>query len=159
MNLRNNKGYVMTDASIAIIILLILVPTIMGMIYSLNASRRTTETKAQAVNIAVNVIETAKGMEMSDELDGQAILESLGDSQGIYDGMMGTIGQEEINGKNIYTAVVTKDNAGYKVYVDVIDYSEEHNEAKKNILKTVIANVKYKAGGQENEITLKSLIK
>lgn len=159
MNLRNNKGYVMTDASIAIIILLILVPTIMGMIYSLNASRRTTETKAQAVNIAVNVIETAKGMEMSDELDGQAILESLGDSQGIYDGMMGTIGQEEINGKNLYTAVVTKDNAGYKVYVDVIDYSEEHNEAKQNILKTVIVNVKYKAGGQENEITLKSLIK
>ena len=159
MNLRNNKGYVMTDASIAIIILLILVPTIMGMIYSLNASRRTTETKAQAVNIAVNVIETANGMEMSDELDGQAILESLGDSQGIYDGMMGTIGQEEINGKNLYTAVVTKDNAGYKVYVDVIDYSEEHNEAKQNILKTVIVNVKYKAGGQENEITLKSLIK
>lgn len=159
MKLRNNKGYVMTDASIAIIILLILVPTIMGMIYSLNVTKRNTETKAQAVNIAVNVMETAKGMELSDDLNGQVILESLGDSQGIYHGMMGTIEEEEINGKNISKAVITKDNASYKVYVDVIDYAEENTEAKQNVLKTVIVNVQYKASGQENEISLKTIIK
>lgn len=159
MKLRNNKGYVMTDASIAIIILLILVPTIMGMIYSLNVTKRNTETKAQAVNIAVNVMETAKGMELSDDLNGQVILESLGDSQGIYQGMMGTIEEEEINGKNISKAIITKDNASYKVYVDVIDYAEENTEAKQNVLKTVIVNVQYKASGQENEISLKTIIK
>lgn len=160
MRLRNNRGYVMTDVSIAIIVLLILVPTIMGLIYSISVTRRTTETKAQAINIVTNVIEAAKGIDIN-SLDGQEILESLErNEQSIYYGEMGIINNEVINGKTVSTAVIKKaDKESYKVYVDVIDYHDENEEAEANILKIVTAIVKFKVSGQEKEISLKTVIK
>lgn len=160
MRLRNNRGYVMTDVSIAIIVLLILVPTIMGLIYSISVTRRTTETKAQAINIVTNVIEAAKGIDIN-SLDGQEILESLErNEQSIYYGEMGIINNEVINGKTVSTAVIKKaDKESYKVYVDVIDYHDENEEAEANVLKIVTAIVKFKVSGQEKEISLKTVIK
>lgn len=160
MRLRNNRGYVMTDVSIAIIVLLILVPTIMGLIYSISVTRRTTETKAQAINIVTNVIEAAKGIDIN-SLDGQEILESLErNEQSIYYGEMGIINNEVINGKTVSTAVIKKaDKESYKVYVDVIDYHDENEDAEANVLKIVTAIVKFKVSGQEKEISLKTVIK
>lgn len=162
MKLRNNKGYVMTDASIAIIILLILVPTIMGLVYAVNVTRRTTEAKTDAINIVTNVIEAAKGISLDDNYDGEAILSSLKAEQGdIYYEQMGDITNEEINEKTLPTAVIEMDKAKYKVYVDVVDYAdvEGHTEAARNIVKTVTATVKYKVGGQEKEISLSTVVK
>ena len=39
MNLRSNKGFVTEDVAIAIIILLIIVPVIMGIVFSINSSK------------------------------------------------------------------------------------------------------------------------
>ena len=69
MNFKNNKGYVITDVSISIIILLILIPVIMGMVYKVNTTKRATESKAEAINILVNTLEAAKGIGVTDLVD------------------------------------------------------------------------------------------
>lgn len=66
MNLKNNNGYVLTDAAIALIIILILIPTITGMIYNINRIKHGNERKTEAINIAVNTIEVAKSINMAD---------------------------------------------------------------------------------------------
>ena len=66
MKIKNNKGFVGVDTSIAIIILLIFIPTITAMIYNINKENKNVERKSKALNFAVNVMETAKGIGMKD---------------------------------------------------------------------------------------------
>lgn len=153
MNLQNNKGYVMTDASIAVIILLILVPTIMGLVYSISVSRRATESKSEAINIATNAVEAAKGLTLAD-LDEEAVLNSLANSfQDDTDKNM-TIS----NGKGI----IKTDKATYELTMTVIDYANTENapeDAISNKVKTVTAKVKYRIKGTDQEISLSTVIK
>ena len=147
MKLRNNKGYVMTDISIAVIILLILVPTIMGLVYNIGATKRATEAKAEAINIATNTIEAAKGLEL-ETINAQSVLENI--QTNIYKEKM-TI--SENNG------VITTNKSSYKVSVDVADYADSHNEVQPNVVKTITAKVEFRLGGKTQEITLKTVIK
>ena len=153
MNLRNNKGYVMTDASIAVIILLILVPTIMGIVYSVSASRRATEAKAEAINIATNAVETAKGITIAD-LDEGAVLNGLVNSFQDDTERNMTIS----NGKGI----IKTDKATYELTMSVIDYADTTNAPAttiRNRVKTVTAKVKYRIKGTDQEISLSTVIK
>ena len=156
MELNNNKGYVMTDASIAVLLLLILVPTIMGIIYSSNVTKRTTDVKSQAINIAVNAIEAAKGIEISSLTD-RAVLNDIYTNIYVQDSM--SISDTIINGNTVPIATIKKENASYKLLIDVKDYSEGKNDILPNIIKTVTATVTYKIGGQEKTIELKTVIK
>lgn len=153
MNLRNNKGYVMTDASIAVIILLILVPTIMGIVYSVSASRRATEVKAEAINIATNAVETAKGITIAN-LDEGAVLNSLANSfQDDTDRNM-TISNNK--------GIVKTNKATYELTMSVIDFADTENapeDAISNKVKTVTAKVKYRIKGTDQEISLSTVIK
>ena len=147
MKLRNNKGYVMTDISIAVIILLILVPTIMGLVYNIGVTKRATEAKAEAINIATNTIEAAKGIEL-EAINTQSVLENI--QTNIYKEKM-TI--SENNG------VITTNKSSYKVSVDVADYADSHIEVQPNVVKTITAKVEFRLGGKTQEITLKTVIK
>lgn len=158
MKLRNNKGYVMTDASIAIIILLILVPTIMAMVYNVNATRRATEAKSEAINIVTNAIEAAKGISLS-ELNDQAILESI--QTDIYNNKM-TINEETVDEKNIYKGIIKTDKASYKIFINIVDYKDgKQNDDTiiENVVKTVTATVKFRINGTDKEISLSTVLK
>ena len=158
MKLQNNKGYVMTDASIAIIILLILVPTIMALVYNVNATKRATETKSEAINIVTNAIEAAKGISLS-ELDDQAILESI---QDIYGEDKMTINEKTEDENTIYEGIIKTDKANYQVSVTVVDYKDsvQNNEdIIPNIVKTVTATVKFRLSGTDKEISLSTVVK
>ena len=148
MKIRNNKGYVMTDISISIIILLILVPTIMGIVYNIGVTKRATEAKAEAINIATNTIEAAKGIDIAN-INVNSVLENI--KNNIYKEKM-TI--SENNG------VINTNKSSYKVSVDVIDYADSHTEdVQPNIVKTITAKVEYRLSGKTQEITLKTVVK
>ena len=153
MNLRNNKGYVMTDASIAVIILLILVPTIMGIVYSINATRRETEAKSEAISIATNAVEAAKGITLVN-LDEEAVLNSLANSfQDDTDRNM-TISNDK--------GIIKTDKATYELTMSVIDFADTENapeDAISNKVKTVTAKVKYRIKGTDQEISLSTVVK
>ncbi len=153
MKFRNNKGFVMTDATIAVIILLILVPTIMGLVYNIQVTKRTSEVKAEAINILTNTIEASKGINI-ENVNANTVLQKLKDK--IYIGKM-SIDENQTN------AVINTNNSSYKVYVEVIDYADSHSTQEPtpqhNTIKTVIAKVEYRVGGQTQELTLKTLIR
>lgn len=153
MNLRNNKGYVMTDASIAVIILLILVPTIMGIVYSIGATRRATEAKSEAINIVTNTIEATKGIDLAN-LDNKKILDSL--KADVYTDM--TINQDTLGGETLYNGIIKTEKGTYQVWTSIVDYGKTH-EGVENIVKTVTAKVKYRLRGTDQEISLSTVIK
>ena len=158
MKLQKNKGYVMTDASIAIIILLILVPTIMGIVYSIGVTKRATETKSEAINIVTNAIEAAKGISLS-ELNEQAILNSI--KTDIYTDKM-TINEETVDENAIYKGIIKTNKASYQVTTNVVDYKDgkqDDDTIVENVVKTVTATVKYRLSGTDQEISLSTVVK
>ena len=84
MNFKNNKGYVVVDATIAVIILMILIPVLMGMVYRVNLTNHETKIKAEVINILVNTIETAKGIEL-ENLTEEKVINKLQDTYTISD--------------------------------------------------------------------------
>jgi len=155
MEFRNNKGYVMTDMSIAVIILLILVPTIMGLVYNIGINKRATESKSEAINIAVNAIEAAKGISLED-LNEQKILEFLDTNNEIY--------HYTFTDKNFVNkeGTIETEKASYKLLINVEDFANNENAPENvtpNVVKTVKATVNYRLRGEDQEIELSTVVK
>ena len=147
MNLKNNKGYVAVDASIAILILLIMVPTIVGMIYNVNKTNNYIDRKTEAISIAVNTIEAAKGIDV-----GSLNLDAV---------------KQELKSK-IYTDLdetemtLTKDENTYKIEVRITDYADTDDgraiSAQSGYVKEVKVIVTFKSGQQLKNIELNTVI-
>ena len=75
MKLKNNKGYVGIDVSIAVLILMILIPTITSAFYNVNSSKHNTQIKTECLNLIVNSLETAKTVGL-ENLDNTKFLEA-----------------------------------------------------------------------------------
>ncbi len=156
MNLRNNKGYVLTDVSVSIIILLIIVPVIMGIVYQISITQRTIETKTEAINIAVNAIEAAKGISV-EELDEEKIIDVIKEDENkTY-----TITDDVEDSKKIILKTLDKkseDKFSYQLSLSVEDFGVTSGESP-NVVKTVNAVVKYRIKGEDKEIKLSTVVK
>ena len=156
MNLRNNKGYVLTDVSVSIIILLIIVPVIMGIVYQISITQRTIETKTEAINIAVNAIEAAKGISI-EELDEEKIIDVIKEDENkTY-----TITDDVEDSKKIILKTLDKkseDKFSYQLSLSVEDFGVTSGESP-NVVKTVNAVVKYRIKGEDKEIKLSTVVK
>lgn len=156
MNLRNNKGYVLTDVSVSIIILLIMVPVIMGIVYQISITQRTIETKTEAINIAVNAIEAAKGISV-EELDEEKIIDVIKEDENkTY-----TITDDVEDSKKIILKTLDKkseDKFSYQLSLSVEDFGVTSGESP-NVVKTVNAVVKYRIKGEDKEIKLSTVVK
>lgn len=171
MSLKQNKGYVGIDITTAIIILLILIPTIAGMIYNVNKIKNSSKIKTQAMNIAVNALETAKGLgitEMNAEGSEEVVLTQeniLSELQTLY-----TISETpEITTNESETistgiSLIEIDSVTYRLTIIITDYIEiaevaEGEEAiNPNIVKTVKAEVTFNSGGKEQTIDISTVI-
>lgn len=60
MNLKNNKGYTGVDISIAMIIIMIFIPTLFAISYSVQKTSNEVKRKSEAVSIATEILESAK---------------------------------------------------------------------------------------------------
>lgn len=147
MNLKSNKGYVGVDISVAVIIFLIIVPTIMGIIFSANSSSNSVKVKSEALSILTNAIETAKGMPIED-VNATDLLNQFKTSNSQY---TTTVGENE--------DIVQTSTASYKLKYVVVDYKEKDESLyKENIVKTVTATITYKIGSTEKSIELSTVI-
>lgn len=152
MDLKNNKGFVGIDISIAVIVLLILVPTIMGIVFNINSTQNVADIKTEAMNIAINALEAAKGL----GLQGLNSAEEGKEEKSIIDEMKLMYSFSEANDNSM---VITTSKASYRLVVTVKDYSEDHEGADRGIIKTVTASVTYKAKGEEKTLDLSTVIK
>ena len=147
MNIKSDKGYVGMDVSVAVIVLLFLVPTIMGIMLSISSSKNTSKYQTEALNILVNTIETAKGINLW-ELTEQELLSQY------------SSGKTNITVNNATnSAIIKTDIASYKLEVDVRDYKEDNADVLQNMVKTVSATVTYKQNNEEKTIDLKTVVK
>lgn len=146
MNFKKNKGYVAVDASIAIIVLMILIPTIAGMIYNVNTTNNFIDRKTEAISIAVNTIEAAKGIYIT-ELTNEKVIDVV---QEIYS----NLDENELT--------IEKDNNTYKLDIEIQDYADTtEGKAKSAIsdkIKIVKVVVTFKSGKQENNVELNTVI-
>ena len=149
MNLKKNEGYVGIDISVALIILLILVPIITGMIYNINKENNNLERKSQALNFAVNVMETSKGIEL-EELE----ISNLEQEVSTY------FKDVEITNTNYNDGVLicTKDSVTYELKIEIKDYSEIDDTIEENKAKKVSVVVTYLVGGDEQSIDLSTIV-
>ena len=148
MNLKQNKGYVGIDISIGVIILLILVPTIMGIVYGVNSTNKAVSVKTRALNILVNAVETAKGTSF-DEFNKTKLFENYQTNTG------DTVTIDNTN--NI--AIISTPDVSFKLDYAIKDYHETSNEAEEDIVKTVTAIVTYKIGNKEHTMDLSTVLK
>lgn len=155
MNLKQNKGYVGTDIAIAVIILLILIPTIMGMTFNANASKNATNVKAGATNVAVNTIEAAKGIGPGEDLTIENIRTALDGENEIYNG---NVEQEDPSNDNS-PLIITTDKGTYKVNIEITDYADgKGDDTQPDLVKTVKVTVTFKAKNQQQSIELSTVI-
>lgn len=143
MNFRKNKGYVGIDASLGVLILLLIVPTLVGMIYNVNKTNDLVDRKTEAISIAVNTLESAKGMSSLENVNTENIGTAL--SQ-IY---------QDFNPTDF---TVTKNDITYKIDIDIKDYSETNTTAESGKVKTVTATVTFKSGNEQKSIDLSTVI-
>lgn len=149
MKIKKNKGFVGVDTSIAIIILLIFIPTITAMIYNINKENKNVERKSQALNFAVNAMETAKGIAMQD-----LTLENM------EKGITNLYSTEIQQNSNMTDGIIniSKDNVNYNLTITIQDYNEIDNTVAQNKAKQVKVIVTYLSGGKEQKIELSTAI-
>ena len=144
MNLKKNKGYVGIDAAIAVLILIIVIPTLAGIIYNINKTNKIIDRKTEAISIAVNTMEVAKGI-------GYAGMSGISNNQ-IQTNIVSSLRT------TVYPSLTTeqtfiKNSNTYKIDVEVTDYSESGK-----IGKNVKATVTYMIGNSKEEVVLNTII-
>lgn len=168
MKFKNNKGYVGIDASIAVLVLLIIVPTLVGMIYNVNKTNSFIDRKTEAISIAVNTIESAKGILVAD-LTSEKVKEELSAVDSYADLISDITDSEEVDtslDKKVLT--LTKDENTYKIAIEVQDYAStkeaEDKETATGVkvesgkVKIVKVKVTFKSGEEEEHIELSTAI-
>ena len=136
MKLKNNKGYVGVDVTIALMVLVILIPTITAMTFNINKTSNVIKRKTQAVSITSNIMENAKIVFMEEEgLENEEYIDRiLSKTNELYE-----IDVEDND-------FLTIENTMYKMDVEIEDKDNEE-------VKNVKATVTYKSGNNEESIS------
>ncbi len=174
MKLRNNKGYVGADIAVSILIMTILIPTLGAMIYNVNKAGRKLERKSFAINLATNVIETAKQVENIENLYSNIDVDdtktatnddfiSRINNSSVITNIEGKAEIKDTQGNQaIIFNVTDNDKNIYQVTTKVIDYADElkdNNETlTKNLVKTVNVIVEYSIGRGTEKIEISNVI-
>ena len=156
MNLRNNKGYTGIDISVAMIIILIFIPTIFGIVYNLQKVRAKSEREANSINVATDVLEIAKSIAYSDVTISENS-EFIARLNNKYSNL------QILNDENklVNCSYIDNNNIHYKIEVDVANqYPSEIDESEKmDYVKKVTITVTYPVGNSTKSINISTVLK
>ena len=156
MNLRNNKGYTGIDISVAMIIILIFIPTIFGIVYNLQKVRAKSEREANSINVATDVLEIAKSIAYSDVTISENS-EFIARLNNKYSNL------QILNDENklVNCSYIDNNNIHYKIEVDVANqYPSEIDESEKmDYVKKVTVTVTYPVGNSTKSINISTVLK
>lgn len=176
MNLKNNKGYSGVDVSVAIIIIMLFIPTIFGMIYNINKSKSSVTREGYATNIATQILSMAKSVEyenidkgftLEDEHQLNLLEQGLEESEkaktflkkiktaySTADYNEATFGGEDENFKYRYFTTKGNNNEIYLIQVVVANYYPQNEENIIDLIKKVKVVVAYPVGSKIEKIDL-----
>lgn len=150
--LRSNKGYTGIDISIAMIIILIFVPTIFGIVYNLQKSRIKTEREAAAVSIAVDILEIARSLNYND------LNLTEGEFKTILDNKYEVSSQNSNTENDAYYTFIKDNDNRYKIQVSVLKYTPENISNTDDFVKQVKVIVTYPIENTTNSIDISTVI-
>lgn len=163
MNLRNNKGYTGVDISVAMIIILIFIPTIFAVVNNIQRLNAKAERQANAVNIATDILEIAKSI----NYDGveTVINESDPDSKKIFitrlNTKYGTPTYEAIASDTVeedyeyvYYSYSGDKNVHYRIQIGLLNYEPDSADLVKKIKVTVT----YPVGKNTKSINISTVL-
>lgn len=152
MNFKNNKGYTGIDISVAMIIILIFIPTIFGIVYNMQKIRAKSERESKAISIATDVLEIARSLDYSD------VVISNEDS-GLKNLLNNKYTNLEIS-NNTANCSYSDNNVHYKIQVIVSNYypSGIEDDEKHDYVKQVTVTVTYPTGNTTKSINISTVL-
>ena len=135
MNLKNEKGFTVTDAIIAIVIIMLFVGVIVSISYNIYLQANFIKRNDTATNYIVELFEYAKELDFADVT-------------------YNTLSQYNFNAQNGVTVTNNQNemaNKGYTIFIEVLDINE-------NFIKQVNVRVSYKLGNKTKTVTMSTLI-
>jgi hypothetical protein len=145
MDVKNNKGITGVDITISIVILGLFISLITSMFYNVTVIGKTVNRKADAVYLAVQVIEALKQIGYNELPTGEK------DETSVY-----TL--EELNEKLEEEKKITLKN-GYSVSILVENYRKIKSDTTlEDILKRITVKVNYKEQDKEKSVELNTVI-
>jgi len=139
--LKDQKGIIVADALIAILIMTIFLGLIITLTYNIYLTANFTKRNSTAVNYGINIIEYIERTDYKDIKENYLIdyVETLG---------------ENISAGTDETTLTTP----YRVILDIQNYNEiEGNERKQDIIKKITVTIKYNLGDSVKEVTFEKV--
>ena len=157
MNLRNNKGFTGVDISVALIIILIFIPTVFGSIYNIQRNNSIVRRETEAISIATNILEIAKGMDYS-EVTGSGMMTRL---SGIKRYKYINNETEQNPTKDIlqYSTTGDKDQY-YNIDITISNYypDEIDDDEKKDLVKKIDVVVTYLVAQKTKTVEISTVL-
>ena len=153
MNFKSNKGYTGIDISIAMIIILVFIPTIFGIVYNLQKIRSRTERETIAVNIATDVLEIARSLNYSEVFISNENSEFKTLLNNKYSNMQNSNNTVNCNYSDV-------NNIHYKIQVTVSNYYPADIEVQdqNDLVKQITAEVMYPVGNSTKSINISTVL-
>lgn len=140
MDIRNQKGYTGIDIAISVIVITIFISLIAVLIYKFNSSSNEVQLKSKATEIAIDEIEKVKAAGFK-----------------AYEEMNQTT-KEDKDGNSLVNQQVEREQGFYKTII-VEDYTDIKGEDKiSNLVKRVTVTISYMEKGQEQQISLSTIL-
>ena len=141
MDIRSQKGYTGIDIAISVIVITIFISLIAVLIYIFNRSYNEVQLKSKETEIAIDEIEKVKvaGFKAYEEMDQTT--------------------KEDKEGNSLVNQSVEEEHGFYKT-ISVEDYTDtENNEDKiSNLVKRVTVTISYMVKGQEQQVSLSTIL-
>lgn len=167
MNLRNNKGYTGVDISVAMIIILIFIPTIFAVVNSIQRTTERSERQANAVNIATDILEIAKSLNYdgvetvineSDPDNKKAFITSLNAKYGTptYETITSDVVEDDY--EYVYYSYSGEKNVHYRIQIGLWKYKPEETQPSPDLVKKIKVTVTYPVGKNTKSINISTVL-
>lgn len=150
MNLRNNKGYTGIDISVAMIIILILIPTTFGIVYNLQKTSVRTEREVIALNITTDILEIAKNLDYSEVVISS---EDSGFKQ-VLSNKYTNLQVLNVPENTLNCTYVGNNDVHYKIQVSIFSDDLE----KINFVKKITVTVTYPVGNSTKSLDISTVL-
>ena len=160
MNFKKKNGYVGIDISIALIIIMIAIPTIVGIIYNISKSKNDTVKKTEATSIAINIIETVKGYGVAGLSNDITYDDQISDD--LLDRFNSIYNNAATKSDDNKSIILEKNDVTYEINFEVTDYASTEEgigiEAASNVVKLIKVKVTYKQGKDLKDVEIQTAI-
>lgn len=161
MNLRNNNGYTGIDISVAMIIILIFIPTIFGIVYNIQRINGKAERQSNAVNIATDILEIVKNLNYDDiDISDSGLLKTQLENKYTSSSQNTEIDISENDYEYAYFTYVGENEVHYRIQVGILKYFPEGVEKtdENDFVKKIKVIVTYPVAKNTKSIDISTVI-